>query len=181
MKTYFASILVVLTLFTALETLNAQEFPQMDSSPMDLAIARADRNAPPQARVIYSRPSKKDRTIFGELVPFDKVWRTGANEATELTLYNPMLLDNKKILAGTYTLYTIPGEDNWTVIINSDINTWGAYSYKKDKDVARITVPRRNTVAPTETLSMVFRPDADGISLMIGWDDTYIEVPFKHL
>jgi hypothetical protein len=181
MKTFLSSLLLTLLFTIPLEAIHAQSFPKMDASPMDLAIARADRNAPPQARVIYSRPSKKGRIIFGELVPFDQVWRTGANEATELTLYNPMMLGDTKVPAGSYTLYTVPGKDSWTVIVNSDTNTWGAYSYKKDKDVARITVPTQETVAPTETLSMVFRQDIDGISLMIGWDDTYIEVPFKSI
>ena len=68
----------------------AQSFPQMDASPMDLVMARPDKNSPPLARVIYSRPQKKGRDIFGDLVPYGEVWRTGANEATELTIYTPL-------------------------------------------------------------------------------------------
>ncbi len=92
-----------------------------------------------------------------------------------------MLFGTHTLQPGTYTLYTIPGKEIWTVIINSDTNAWGAYSYKKEKDIARINVPARETVAPTESLSMVFRPDPDGTTLMIGWDSTYIEIPFKSL
>ncbi|MCW9036582.1 DUF2911 domain-containing protein [Altibacter sp.] len=181
MKTFYTFLFLTFTTISFSQSMEAQAFPKMDASPLDLAIARADRNAPPMARVIYSRPSKKGRVIFGELVPFDKVWRTGANEATELTLYKPMMLGNSTLQPGSYTLYTIPGKEVWTVIINSDTNAWGAYSYKKEKDVARINVPARETVAPTESLSMVFRPDTDGTTLMIGWDSTYIEIPFKSL
>jgi hypothetical protein len=157
---------------------NAQMFPKMDSSPMDLAMARESRDTPPIARVIYSRPSKKGRDIFGNLVPYGKVWRTGANEATELTLYKTLKFGKTILKPGTYTLYTIPNKDEWTVIINSDTNVWGAYSYKPEKDIARLKIKSRNAPAPTETLSMVFRPEENGTTLMIGWDDTYIEIPF---
>ena len=181
MKKSITAISFIICLFISTTTLQAQSFPKMDASPLDLALARTDRNATPTARVIYSRPSKKGRAIFGDLVPYDEVWRTGANEATELTLYQPFKLGNTRLEAGTYTLYTIPGETNWTVIINSDTNVWGAYSYKKEKDVARISVPVKEAAASTESLSMVFRPDSAGPTLMIGWDDVYIEIPFKNL
>ncbi|MEM0519204.1 MULTISPECIES: DUF2911 domain-containing protein [Aequorivita] len=163
----------------AFQNLNAQSFPQMDASPMDLAMARPDKNSPPIARVIYSRPQKKGRDVFGDLVPYDEVWRTGANEATELTIYTPLKFGKTTLTPGTYTLYTIPGEDQWTIIVNSDTNVWGAYSYKKEKDVARITVECKDAAAPIESLSMIFRPENNGTTLLIGWDDHYVEIPFK--
>ncbi|MEX2349733.1 MAG: DUF2911 domain-containing protein [Flavobacteriaceae bacterium] len=169
-----------LFLFTLLYTSNvsAQEFPKLDVSPMDLVIAR-DTDKSPLMRVIYSRPQKKDRVVFGNLVPFDQVWRTGANEATELEVYKSFQIGNETINPGTYTLYTIPGEDMWTVIINKETNTWGAYSYKEELDALRIEVPSKNAAATIETLSMAFKPTDDGLSLMIGWDDRFVEVPFK--
>jgi len=179
MKNIIAPIFLSVMLLFSAEILHAQQFPKMDASPMDLAMARPDRNTPPLARVIYSRPQKKGREVFGELVPYGDVWRTGANEATELTLYVPMLIGGRKLPAGTYTLYTVPGPDKWEVIINGDTNVWGSFSYKLEKDIVRISVPRRIAPAPTESLSMVFRPENDGTTLMIGWDTTYIEVPFK--
>ncbi|MCH2490680.1 MAG: DUF2911 domain-containing protein [Flavobacteriales bacterium] len=181
MKTVYTCIAITLTILLSTDATLAQSFPTMDASPMDLAMARADRNTPPVARVIYSRPSKKGREIFGELVPYDQVWRTGANEATELTLYKPMLFGDTKLDPGTYTLYTIPKKDEWVIIINGDTNVWGSYSYKKEKDIARMTVETRNAAAPTESLSMVFRPENDGTTLMIGWDSTYVEIPFKSI
>lgn len=179
MKKLLPILLFTATFLLGGNTSEAQNFPQMDASPMDLAMARPDKNTPPLARVIYSRPQKKGRDIFGDLVPYDQVWRTGANEATELTIYTPLMIGSTKLKPGTYTLYTIPGEENWTIIINSDTNVWGAFSYKKEKDVARITVPARDAAAPTESLSMIFRPEPNGTTLLIGWDTVYVEVPFK--
>lgn len=146
---------------------------------MDIAIARSSKNGPPIARVIYSRPQKKGRDIFGGLVPYNEVWRTGANEATELTIYTPLMLGKAILKPGTYTLYTIPNPEKWTIIINSDTNVWGAFSYKKERDVVRIKVPCMQAAAPIETLSMIFRPENNGTTLLIGWDDEYVEIPFK--
>ncbi|WP_410004405.1 DUF2911 domain-containing protein [Aequorivita nionensis] len=174
-------LLIVFIAFSAFsfQTSQAQSFPEMDASPMDIAMARPNKKSPPFARVIYSRPQKKGRDIFGGVVPYGEVWRTGANEATELDIYVPLKLGSTILKPGTYTLYTIPDEDNWTIIINSDTNVWGAFSYKKEKDVARITVPCEQAVAPIESLSMIFKTDGKGTVLMIGWDDHYVEIPFK--
>lgn len=158
---------------------NSQNFPEMDDSPMDLAMAKPSKNSPAYARVIYSRPQKKNRQIFGDLVPFGKIWRTGANEATELTIYTPMYIGKNLLDAGSYTLYTIPNKDTWTIIINCDTNVWGAFSYKKEKDAMRFDVPSKKAAATIESLSMIFRPEKNGTTLMIGWDDRYVEIPFK--
>ncbi len=170
--------LIISSSFT-FQSVQAQSFPKMDASPMDLAMARPDKTSPPLARVIYSRPQTKGRTVFGDLVPYGEVWRTGANEATELTIYTPLKFGKTTLKPGTYTLYTIPDEDNWTIIINHDTNVWGAYSYKKEKDVARMAVPCKDAAAPIESLSMIFRPEANGTTLIIGWDTEYVEIPFR--
>jgi hypothetical protein len=177
-KSLFLLFCIIASTFS-IETAQAQSFPEMDVSPMDLAMARPDKKSPPMVRVIYSRPQKKGRVIYGDLVPYGKVWRTGANEATELDVYTPLKVGGTLLKPGTYTLYTIPEEDNWTVIINSDTNVWGAYSYKKEKDVVRVTVPVRKAAAPIESLSMIFKPEKDGTTLLIGWDNEFVEVPFK--
>lgn len=172
-------IFFIISTGLAFQNLQAQSFPEMDASPMDLVMARPDKKSPPFARVIYSRPQKKGRDVFGGLVPYGEVWRTGANEATELDIYTPLKFGKTLLQPGSYTLYTIPGEETWTIIINSDTNVWGAFSYKKDKDVARMTVPCLQAAAPIETLSMIFKTDKKGTTLMIGWDDHYVEIPFK--
>lgn len=154
-------------------------FSKVDVSPMDLALYRDSKDAP-VARVIYSRPQKREREVFGKLVPYGKVWRTGANEATELTLYKNMKVGDKTINAGTYTLYTIPNEKEWTVILNSSTNTWGAYEYTDVKDEVRINVPVRQAPNTIEALSMAFEEAPGGANLLIGWDNSYVKVPFKN-
>lgn len=153
-------------------------FPKVDASPMDLAVYR-DSDDEAVARVIYSRPQKRDREVFGKLVPYGQVWRTGANEATELTLYKDMKVADVLVEAGTYSVYTIPDEKEWTVILNNETNTWGAYEYKDEQDKVRIKVPVRNSPTSIETFSMAFAPAENGADLLMGWDDRYVEVPFK--
>ncbi|HER40931.1 MAG TPA: DUF2911 domain-containing protein [Salinimicrobium catena] len=153
-------------------------FSKLDVSPLDVILFRGENNEP-LARVLYSRPQTRDREIFGKLVPYGEVWRTGANEATEITLYQDMTVSGKRIKKGTYTLFTIPKENEWTIILNNSTNIWGAYDYQVEKDVARITVPVKKTKTPIEALSMSFEPIENGAKLYIGWDDRYVEVPFK--
>ncbi len=153
-------------------------FSKLDVSPMDVALFRGENNEP-MARVLYSRPQTRDRKVFGKLVPYGEVWRTGANEATEITLYQDLMVGGKTIKQGTYTLFTIPREKEWTIILNNSTNIWGAYDYHVEKDVARITVPVRKSPVPIDALSMNFAKSNDGADLFIGWDDSYVIVPFK--
>jgi hypothetical protein len=179
-------LLAVIAIFTLQSNpINAQEttkkapsFNKMDVSPMDLAVYKNEAEEV-LARVIYSRPLKRDREIFGKLVPYNEVWRTGANEATELTLYKDMKVADVVVKAGTYTLYTIPGEKEWTVILNNRTNTWGAYEYSDQEDRVRIKVPVRNAPSTIESFSMAFVTKTDGADLLMGWDNKYVEVPFK--
>jgi hypothetical protein len=88
----------------------------------------------------YSRPGVKGRAIWGELVPYDKVWRTGANEATTITFSDDVTVEGQKLAKGTYSLHTVPGKDQWAVIFNSVADQWGSYSYDAAKDVVRVNV-----------------------------------------
>ncbi|MCY2688384.1 DUF2911 domain-containing protein [Salinimicrobium sp. TH3] len=153
-------------------------FSKLDVSPMDVALFRGENNEP-MARVLYSRPQTRDREVFGKLVPYGEVWRTGANEATEITLYQDLMVGGKTIKKGTYTLFTIPREKEWTIILNNSTNIWGAYDYHVEKDVARITVPVRKSPVHIDAFSMNFAKSNDGADLYIGWDDSYVKVPFK--
>lgn len=178
--------------FLTLHAVQAQDMPQIDKSPMDAAYfpARAafrafeDSEAKQEAlkpviRVLYSRPQKKDRNVFGELVAYDKVWRTGANEATEITFYEDVVLGDTKIKAGRYTLYTKPGEEEWEVMINTDLDTWGAYAYKPEQTIATTTVPVQETPSTVEAFTIMFEEVNDGAHMIIAWDDTMVRVPFK--
>ncbi|QKZ13866.1 DUF2911 domain-containing protein [Spirosoma sp. KUDC1026] len=171
----------------------AQKMRGLDKSPMDMAyypddFAHDRKFAPAKvgdtgyARVIYSRPAKNGREVFGKLVPYGKVWRVGANEATEIKLLKDATIQGKTVKAGVYALYAIPTETAWTIILNSDLDQWGAYSYKQDMDVLRVTAPVKKTDEPVENLTIQFRKVGDNAKesvMMIAWDTTLIEVPIS--
>lgn len=130
-------------------------------------------------KVTYSRPSVKGRVIWGELVPWDKVWRTGANEATTVTFGGDVTVAGNKVPAGTYSLHTIPGKDEWTVIINKDANQWGSYSYDQAKDAFRFKV--KPEAAPMKELLTFSFPKATATSadLAMTWDKVRISIPIE--
>lgn len=130
------------------------------------------------SKVTYGQPSKKGRVIFGELVPMGSVWRTGANEATEITFAKDALVNGKEIKAGTYTLFTIPAKDKWTLILNSSLGQWGAYDYEKikDKDVLQTEIPVK-TVSEVEKLTYAFKDNDKGTDLSISWDTVEVVIP----
>lgn len=162
--------------------------PQVDKSPMDasyypnnypiLKIQNKTTDSP-VARVIYSRPQKNGRTVFGNLIEYGQVWRMGANEATELQLYQSVHLGRKKVPSGRYTLYALVEKDKWTIIINKETDTWGAFNYDADRDLARLEVPVEQLDKPVEYLSMMFEPSGtDTLLLVIEWDQVKVSVPF---
>ena len=131
-------------------------------------------------KVVYGQPSKRGRVIFGEessnsLEKFGKVWRTGANEATEITFKNDVMFGGKHVKAGTYTLFTIPNPKEWTVILNKDLGQWGAYDYDKIKgsDVAQVKVPVTANKAVVEKLMIT--PANNSVAM--AWDNVSISVP----
>ncbi len=128
-------------------------------------------------KVAYGAPSKKGRDIFGALVPFGKVWRVGANEATEITFAKDGIFGGAAIKAGTYTLFAIPEADSWTVILNPTLKQWGAYGYDKikDADVAKVKASVSGTEATVEQL----RYNLDENNLTIEWDNVRASVPLK--
>lgn len=127
--------------------------------------------------VSYGQPSKRGRDVFGGLVPYGQVWRTGANEATEITFKKDATFGGAKVKAGTYSLFTIPGEKEWTIILNSERKQWGAYNYDKikDKDVATIKVKSQKQDALTEALTI----STDDKNVTIAWDKTNVSIPVK--
>lgn len=128
--------------------------------------------------ISYGQPSKKGREIFGGLVPYRQVWRTGANEATEITFKKACNFGGKMIKPGTYTLFTIPGENEWTVILNGQLKQWGSFEYEKtkSKDVAQVKVPVKHLDAVVEKFTMSM-PAGDALEMQ--WDKTGVSVPMK--
>jgi hypothetical protein len=128
--------------------------------------------------LIYSRPSAKGRKIFGDLVPYNKLWRTGANGATKIIFTDAVEIGGKKLDSGTYVLYTIPGIDSWEVIINRGLENWGIDGYKKTEDVVRFTVPTMKMNNKLESFTMEFsdvKPET--VSLDIKWEKTAVSIP----
>lgn len=156
---------------------DAQKFAGLDKSPMDAAaFPTSYKDANKQIKIIYSRPQLKGRDL-SSLAPNGKVWRTGANEAAELTLYTDMKLGNTPVKAGTYTFYVIPGDTEWTAIISNDLNVWGSYFYNEANDVARLSVPV-TTGDSIEAFSIAFEGVDNGVHMHLGWGTSRIAVPF---
>jgi len=132
--------------------------------------------------VVYSRPFKKDRIIFGELVPYNEVWRTGANEATTFSTSADLLIKDQELPAGTYTLWTIPGPKNWNVIFNEGEYGWGvnweAVASRDPKlDVVNVVVDRQTSVKVMEQFTIDFMEDP--MVMRLGWDVTRVDVPIE--
>ncbi|MGB3607286.1 DUF2911 domain-containing protein [Psychroserpens sp.] len=176
-QSIFLTIAMAFVMLISLNT-NAQDFAKMDKSPMDAAsFPSSYKEANKLIKIVYSRPQLNDRSI-SELAPNGKVWRTGANEAPELTLYTPMALGKTKIPTGTYTFYVIPGEKEWTAIISKDLNVWGSYFYNESNDVARIEVPVTKGDESLEAFSIAFEEANEGVHMHLGWGNMRLVVPF---
>lgn len=178
MKSIVFKLALSAALLFCTQDLISQEFRGLDKSPMDAAAFPSDyRVSDKLVKITYGRPQLNGRQI-SELAPNDKVWRTGANEACEITFFVDMKLDSSNINAGTYTFYTIPGDKEWTAIINKDVNVWGSYFYNETKDVARLTVPVTESDDALDAFSMVFSEASNGVTLHIGWGNMRLAVPF---
>jgi hypothetical protein len=130
-----------------------------------------------QVTVTYGRPYKKGREIFGGLVPYGKVWRLGADSATQIIFNQNAKFGGQGIAAGRYTMFAIPGENEWTIILNSQLGQWGAFRYEqiKDKDVLKVKVPVKKLTETVEQLTL----KADKSALTISWDQTQVSIPMS--
>ena len=166
----------VTTLISSLQ-LTAQEFKSLDKSPMDMAAFPSSYKISDKiVKVIYSRPQLKGRDLV-KLAPPEKIWRTGANEAAEITFYKNVVFGGKALKSGTYSIFTIPSlNGDWTVIINRAKNVWGSYYYKQDQDVIRVSGKVTKTEKNIEAFSMMFDKN---MSLKMGWGKTIISVPIE--
>lgn len=164
------------------ETAWSQKFSDLDASPADIVYFREgnSRNAAPVFRVIYGRPAKKGRQMLGGVEPFGKVWRLGANEATEIKLFRDVTFGGKKVSAGTYTMYAIPNADKWTLIFNKKLDAWGAYTYDESQDVARIELPTKKSDREIENFSAAVDGTTNSGNLYFGWENTLVTVPFTY-
>ena len=128
--------------------------------------------------VVYNRPSAKGRKIFGDLVPYNQVWRTGSDASTKLTFSTPVFINGKSLEAGTYELFTIPGKSEWTIILQQNRNQWGSYSYNAEFDALRLTVKPVNITETVETFTISFNNiTSKSAELSLAWER--IKVPIQ--
>lgn len=184
MKHLLASLLLVIG-FAGVSS--AQSFRSLDKSPLDIAYLpdhfAHDREAGQKAiiKVYYSQPQKNGRDIFGSKVPYGKVWRTGANEAVEFKTYQDITFGGEKLKSGTYSLFTIPGEKEWTIIINADLDYWGAYSYQEKNDILKVKGIPSSLDKVVEAFSIRFEDQGNNTAVMrLAWDQTMVEVPIAY-
>ncbi len=157
----------------------AQSFADLDKSPMDAAAYPSSyRVSDKLVKVVYSRPQLKGRSV-SKLAPSGKVWRTGANEAPEITFYKDAMFGGKKVKAGTYTLFTIPGDTEWTVILSTAKNVWGAYFYNESEDVVRVKAKVMKAKKSIDAFSIAFDGKDNAATMYLGWGDVVASVPVK--
>lgn len=130
-----------------------------------------------EVSLTYGRPSVRDRVIFGDLVPYDEVWRTGANESTAITFSDDVLIEGERIDEGTYSLYTIPGKDSWTIIINDKLS-WGT-QYDVSEDVLRVDVDAEESHFLEQMMIYFENISEDSGDLILHWADTKVAVQIE--
>lgn len=171
------NLILLICIFVS-QQIVAQEAVKARLSPLEIVTVKYEST---YIKVTYGRPHKKGRSIFGELVPYGKVWRTGANEATEITLTKDVLVNNKRLKAGTYTLFTIPEKDHWKVVFNSDLGQWGSYNYNPDKNVLEIKAEITEVDEVYEPFTIEFQLQDDKTNLLMMWDKTKASITIKFL
>ncbi len=182
MKKKMVKMLLSAAFLFCLTNANAQKFSPVPKSSGDVAYFPMDvpfKGTAPVIRIDYFRPLKKGREIFGKLEKFGDVWRTGANNETQVHFFKDVKIGDTAIPAGTYSLFIIPTEKTWTLIVNKQTDRWGAYSYDKTLDLVRLSVPVKKAAEAIEAFSITFTPATDGANLVMGWDNTVAEFPVK--
>jgi len=130
-----------------------------------------------EVSIVYSRPGVKGRTIWGKLVPYDAVWRAGANEATKITFSTDVTIEGKKLKKGSYSFFAIPGKNDWTLIFNKVADQWGAFEYNESEDALRVKVKTEKAIWQ-EWLSYTINKASDTSAVVrLEWEK--IKVPFK--
>ncbi|MGB3182459.1 MAG: DUF2911 domain-containing protein [Cyclobacteriaceae bacterium] len=154
----------------------AQNAITPEPSPLDLVSVKLNDL---YVKVVYSRPHMRGREIFGDLVPYQEVWRTGANEATEITLTEDVMFAGKELAAGTYTIFTIPYEDHWTIIINRELGQWGSFKYDEEMNLFTVDVPVEQTDVAYEPFTITFDLNRESTDMNLIWDRTKVTIPIK--
>lgn len=176
MNRHFLSALGVATALTLVLTAGAvPEAQQQRASPHETVSAEV---AGAKVSITYGRPSMKGRQIFGGLVPWDRVWRTGADEATTLTTDKMLMFGNLHVSAGSVTLWTLPSQTGaWKFILNKETGQWGT-AYKAENDLGRVDMKTETLATPVEQFTIAIEPAGKGGQIVMSWDKTKMVVPF---
>lgn len=175
-----------LLLISCLSARAQQKPTDLDKSPMDMGYWPANypilkmtgkANDQPVARIIYGRPIKNGRSIFGGIIKYNELWRLGANEASEIEFFKNVRVNGKTVPKGRYTLYCIPFENKWTMIINKDNFCWGNFNYDSKKDLLRTDIEVEGKQDIVEVFTMYFDESKNGANMLILWDDLKAILP----
>ncbi len=182
---YIAAVLIICSMSLG-DVLAQMKPPVVDKSTMDMSyypvnypiLKIQDKLTEPLVvRLVYSRPQKSGRSVFSDLLEYGKIWRLGANEATEIEFFKEVKVNGTRLKKGRYTMYCIPNADKWTIIINKETDTWGAFKYDSTKDVLRTTIPVQKQAEAVEVFSMWFEKADTGAALFISWDNELVKLP----
>lgn len=170
---------MIVILFLSFYLMKAQENPVVRPSPTALTAIRYKDS---YIKITYCQPRKRNREIYGKLVPYNEVWRTGANEATEITFTKDIFIKDTLVPAGTYSFFTIPGKEIWTVILNKDLGLWGSYNYNIKLDAFRFEIPVQQTNGYVfEYFTIQFDHRHSVADILLLWDKTKISIPLKFI
>lgn len=153
--------------------------PQVRNSPIVIANLKTTENN--YVKCTYGQPLKKGREVFGQLVPYGKLWRTGANEATEVTFTTNIQIGETQLLAGTYTLFSIPNKDKWTIILNSELGQWGDFAYDASKNVLTYEATVSTNSDIYEGFTIQFEDVNNGFNMLLLWDNVKVSVPIQKI
>ena len=185
MKNSIVSFTVFVITIVATADSFSQKFSRLDVSPLDASYyPNSWKNSDKLVKVIYSRPQLKGRSLSSLAVADSSrgVWRTGANEASEVTFFKDVLFAGEKVKAGTYTLFTVPAEKEWTLILSSVRNVWGHYSYDKSNDIIRVLAKVSKSDKTIEVFSIAFHKNKEEcVTMHMGWENTIVSVSVQEI
>lgn len=169
--------ILFITILSIFSIVNAQSLNIPPASPSQMLTQQF---ATSNIEISYSRPAARERVVFGEVVPFDKLWRTGANSATTIAFGEDVTIDGKNIEKGKYGLLTIPGKTNWTIIITKDTNVTSERAYKQANDVLRVTVPVKSLNQHVENFTIsVENIQKEQADIVLSWEKTLVSFTVK--
>jgi hypothetical protein len=171
-------ILIIFGVIIAIGTVGFWGFRAFTKLASPQATANYSKNGL-DVKVVYCQPSKKNRVIFGNIVPYGKLWRTGANESTEITFNKDVKIAGQPLKAGTYTFYTIPTESAWTLIFNTKLGTWGDFNYDKTKDALQVVVPSTMSNNENEKFTISYTEADSVVNMVLAWEKILVNVPIS--